>query len=309
MDVNALRVVGKPRYRKITSGRTKFIPTGIPFLGDTLNDLETGTVTIFGGCPGDGKSTIVHRIALEAIDHGFKAMVVDGEHRQEILINNLYTKIVGYDKENYTNSRYNKMYIKEPKKHVVEALEKWHKDNLIIYSKHEATEIKTLDELFDMMIYYVQELKVELLVLDNLMSLISGNTEDLLKDQSLFMKRATVLAKKYNVAIVLVTHPNKTVQRGEEFEYYQIAGNSDIVNLADNVVIVWREFDVHKEADGYIAVKKNRQYGKLGKKQLTYISQTSTLAQFENGRAMINKIDFYPKGDQEGWEKTESTPY
>ena len=305
---DALRVVGKPRYKRITESDAKFIPSGYQLLSECINDFESRTITIIAGCPGDGKSTVVQSISLGAIDEGYKVLIVDGEHPQERLINKLYVKVIGYDQRNYDSVKFNNRWVKEPKPHILEQLEEWHQDNMMIYSRNLAQEITTLEELFSLLEYYVSEMNVDLVILDNMMSLIFANNDDTNKAQSLFIKRVKKLTDRQNAAVILVSHPNKTVQRGEEFDYYQIAGNSDVVNACDNVIVLWREFDRMKDADGYMAVKKCREGGKLERCALRYIEQTQSLAQIVNDKVMIQKIDIYKKGEQL-WEKTVDSPF
>jgi len=307
-SLQALRNLQANRYKRITKGNVKFIPSGYPLLEETINDFESGTITIIAGCPGDGKSTIVHGTALWAVDRGKRVMIVDGEHTQGRLINDLYMKVIGYNKNNYDLVRFNNKWIKEPKQHILDQLVDWHKDNLLLYSRNLAKEIDSLDALFTLLELYVKQYKIDYVVLDNMVSLIFADTEDTNKAQSLFIKRVKKLADVHNVAIVLVAHPNKTVQRGEEFEYYQIAGNSDVVNLSDNIIAVWREFDPHKDADGYMAVKKNRNYGTLKQTALKYMEETKTLAEIEGGTVHVKTIDIFMKGEQQ-WEKTETSPF
>jgi len=257
----------------------------------------SGRVSVVAGCPNDGKTTIVHRMGLNAIDYGFKTLFVDGEHMQEDIINRLYQKVIGTNKQLFDLVKYNKKWVKEPKYHILEQLEEWHKDKMYILSKN-MLDITSLTSLFNLIETYVKQLGIDLIILDNLMSLVDDGDENLNRQQSLFMKKTTALAKNNNCHIVLVAHPNKTVTRGEEFDYYQIAGNSDIPNLADNVFCTWRDFDA-TEVSGHLAIKKNRDYGQLKKLDLFYQQEISSLLELDiDGTPHCKQIDWMNRGNQ-----------
>jgi RecA/RadA recombinase len=101
------------KYESISDGRSSFIPIGMPTLANMTNDFETGKVTVITGPPKEGKSSVLHQIFLNAIDKGFGAVLLDGEHDQSWLLNSLYRKVIGNTPRAYTSVPYNKKHIFE----------------------------------------------------------------------------------------------------------------------------------------------------------------------------------------------------
>jgi len=297
-----IRNVKHQPYKSITESNKKYIPTGFCKLDEALNDLVTGTVTIINGRPADGKSTVVHQIIVNAIDKGFKTLIVDGEHDQEMLINKLYKIVIGGNRDLYRLVQCNKKYLKEPKPNILEMLKLWHDDRLCILSKHTHS-LQNFEALFSLIELSVKAELIDFIVLDNLMSLIDSTSAELNASQSKFMKRCTTLAKAQNVAIILVAHPNKTAQKGKEIDYFQISGNSDLANLADNIFQVIKNPTDDKdgiEADGRIVVQKNRYYGDTPSIDLVYDTETNSLLEIVNGEGRRVKLDWRREGTQNG---------
>ena len=82
------------------------------------------------------------------------------------------------------------------------------------------------------------------IVLDNLMSLVDSTQAELFATQSKFMSACCSLAKKYNVVVLLVAHPNGTLTPDTKMDYYQISGNKDIPNLADVIIQVGKDHEL-----------------------------------------------------------------
>ena len=73
------------------------------------------------------------------------------------------------------------------------------------------------------------------ILIDNLMTAMKDDLHlDLYRQQSNFVLKLSDIAKACNVVIVLVAHPRK--RQGYEFSNDDIAGSSNITNLADIVL-------------------------------------------------------------------------
>lgn len=271
-------------YKGIVEVQNKFIATGLPTIDYALNDLVGGLTTLVAGRNNGGKTTFCNQVIANAINEGHKVLVVNGEEKQEVTINKLYTAVIGRDEEQFNSIKINKRFKKEPKKETLRALQKWHQGKLKVFSKGESN-LKTTDQLFNLMRREIKKSQTDLVVLDNLMSLLTV-TSDTEKNgkQAEFMQKCCDMAKENNVHIIVVLHPNKTYRKGEDMESEQIAGTSDLANKADNIITVIREYDedkIEKGINGYIKIQKNRDYSDLPKVEVYFDKNTGLLLERE----------------------------
>ena len=122
--------------------------------------------------------------------------------------------------------------------------------------------------------------KFNLVVIDNLMSVLNAQSSEKLEAQAEFVQRCHNLASAYSTHIILVLHPNKTLKKGDDMDFEQISGTSDIANKADNIISVIREYDEAENSQGIhgrICVLKNRYYSDLPKVNVYFESTTGLL--------------------------------
>ena len=284
LKIEGIRDLEEEPYRGIQDNGDFYIPTGIPTIDYALNDLVSGYVTLITGRANGGKTTFVTQIMANAIDKGFKVFLVSGEGKQEELINNFYTAVIGRKDEYYDVIKINKRFRKEPKPEILKALQQWHRKKLRIFCKGDS-KLKTTEELFQMISLEVKTNRHELIVIDNLMSVLSiQKASEKLEAQADFIQNCCDLAKAYNVHIIVVLHPNKTYSKGQDLEFEQISGASDMANKADNIIAVIREYDeekINRGIDGRIQVIKNRSWSDLVTVNVHYDKETRTLLEID----------------------------
>jgi len=298
-DTRGLVNLSNVEYKKIAPSGRLFVDSGIDGVDNEINGFEGGRVTLITGRPGEGKSTFVHRIALYAVSNGIGTLLVDGEHETKGLMNDLHIKLVGHDTTLYDTIKYHRKYIKQPKPLVYGRLQKWSNNKLWVYSKSSG-QIKTLDKLFKLYSEMIRVHNIKFIILDNLMTLLDHAGSDQNKAQADFMNKCHDLAVNTGIHIILVTHPNKTAQKGETIDYYQISGASELVNLADNVIQIVRVED--EEYDGYAELLKNRGYGIYKKVKLDYDIGTGSLIEHN---LTPTAIRWQEQGNQEQWTETD----
>ena len=285
-------------YKGLKCRTGKYIPTGINTIDNAINDLVPGAVTLIAGRTNGGKTTYIKQIVVNAIDRGNKVYVVSGEGDTETYINELYQCVIGRNSNYYDLVKLNKRFIKEPKPDVLAALRKWHEKKLVIFSKHES-KLKTLDQLFEMMAKEVDTQRHNLIIIDNLMSVVSAQASEKNEVQADFMQRCIHLAGAYRCHCILVLHPNKTYQKGQHLEIEQISGTMDLGNKADNIISVIREYDEEKIAQGIngsISVIKNRYYTDITTAQTHYEKETGLLLEIDEKTNELTGYNF-------GWQK------
>ena len=109
-------------------------------------------------------------------------------------------------------------------------------DKIFIYNNEYGNKYETV---IGEMCRVVETQKVDLILLDNLMSLDinSLDSKDKYRSQSLFVERLETFAKKANIHIIFVAHPRKA----QGFlRLDDISGSGDIANRVDNALIIHR---------------------------------------------------------------------
>ncbi|HWQ73308.1 MAG TPA: AAA family ATPase [Desulfitobacteriaceae bacterium] len=279
-----LRNLDEEPYKRI-SADGKYIPTGLPSIDHAINDLAPGLVTLVTGRSNGGKSTFVNQVMANAIDKENKVLLVSGEGLQELTINALYKAVIGRDEANYDYVKVNKRFFKEPKLEVLKALQQWHKGKLKLFNKGES-DLKTTGELFDVLNFEIKTDRPDLVIIDNLMSVLSvEKVNEKLERQADFMQRCSDLAKSEKLHAILVLHPNKTVSKNSGMEFEQISGTQDLANKADNILLVRRYYPGEVEGienDGAVVVLKNRYFSDLPKVETHFDQESGLLLEINN---------------------------
>lgn len=273
----------KQPYEGVQPKSGKYVPTGLPSVDYALNDLVPGFTTLITGRANGGKSTFVRQVIVNAIDKDNKVYLMNGEENKNNIVNKLYQCVIGNNKEDYDLIKINKRYKKEPKKHILQKLQKWHEGKLVLFNKGDSR-LKTIQELTNMLEMEIKLNNFNLVVVDNLMSILSVQAAEKYEQQADFMQRLSDMAKSYNTHIVLVLHPNKTYKKGQDMDMEQISGTSDLYNKADNVISVVREYDqgiINQGIDGKISVIKNRDFENIVNVEVNFDKETHLLLEIE----------------------------
>jgi len=275
--------------------RGKFISTGLPEIDRALNDLAPGCVTLVAGRSNGGKSTFVTQVIANAIEGENKIFLISGEDDKRILVNRIYQAVIGRDRQLYDFITINKRAYKVPKDSVLKKLKAWHKEKLLLYMKGEGV-LKSTDQLFGMVSRKIKSEKINLVVIDNLMSVLdSRSAADKYEDQANFVQRCCDIAKLYHCHIIIVLHPNKTFRKGMDMDFEQISGNSDISNKADNIIAITREYDDEKTSlgiNGYAEILKNRYFSDLIKVSLNFDKETGLLLELDECTKKCKRYKF-----------------
>lgn len=287
-------------YESLDDSIYKFIPTGVESIDKAINDIRTGTVTLITGRSNAGKSTFVNQIVASAINYGFRVYMVVGEGDKNVILNRWYTSMIGYDEKFFDYKGFNKRTIKEPKPEVLQAIREWHRSKLKLFIKA-LSDYRSTDDLFNMIRYKAQTERYDLIVLDNLMSLLQVEKAFEKNElQARFIEKCHNLAQAYNVAVVVVLHPNKSYNKGDDMAFEQISGSSDIANKSDVIMAVIRVDDPKEIAEGVTAkiqVLKNRDYPDLPTVNCGYQAKTNTYGEIPKGAVKPKETII------QGWQK------
>lgn len=236
-DVPSRTAVNKPIFltpeyiRNMPSPPEEFIKTGIYILDKKLRGLKKGFVTCLSGLRASGKSSLISQIAIESAQQNYRTALYSGELTPKNLLKWLVLQSAG--KENVYQTGYENYYL--PKPGVEETVCKFLEDKIFLYNNDYGNKFEFV---IDNLQKCVDEHKVDLIILDNLMTLdISSLDYDFYQRQSKFVGELEDFAKKNNIHIIFVAHPRKS----QGFlRLDDISGSNDIVNRVDNAIIMHR---------------------------------------------------------------------
>lgn len=218
------------------------VTTGLKAIDDELMRLFFGTLTIVSGQPGSGKSSLLTQLACNSLDNDIGTWLFSGE-----LPNGVEKSWFNYifaGPRNITDaiSRRGNPYKKISTTTLAE-INKTYKGRWHIYRDDYDN---TLDKLIASMTDTVRKYGARCLILDNFMCIDTETSEEELRSQTDTIKKLIEFAKKYQVAVILVCHPRK-MDAGTNVGIYDIAGTSNIVNLAHRTVGLRRVTDAERE--------------------------------------------------------------
>lgn len=218
------------------------VTTGLKAIDDELMRLFFGTLTIVSGQPGSGKSSLLTQLACNSLDNDIGTWLFSGE-----LPNGVEKSWFNYifaGPRNITDaiSRRGNPY-KKISTTTLAGINKTYKGRWHIYRDDYDN---TLDKLIASMTDTVRKYGARCLILDNFMCIDTETSEEELRSQTDTIKKLIEFAKKYQVAVILVCHPRK-MDAGTNVGIYDIAGTSNIVNLAHRTIGLRRVTDAERE--------------------------------------------------------------
>lgn len=219
--------------------------------------LRTSELTIWAGQNGSGKSALMNQMALSLLQQGQKVCLFSFEMSPETTLLHMIRCCLGRD----------------PTTDDVCRFFDWCEPLLWIYRAQGALEPGyAIDGVF----YAADRLKCADCFVDNLMMLTSGGSSDsLMQSQKCVVQSLKEISTQTGARVHLVAHVRKPPATVSEYKptRYDVAGNADISNLADNVVLINRNFAKERsretgtfddsEPDTVLSVDKQRETGAL----------------------------------------------
>lgn len=218
------------------------VTTGLKAIDDELMRLFFGTLTIVSGQPGSGKSSLLTQLACNSLDNDIGTWLFSGELPNGV--GKSWFNYIFAGPRNITDaiSRRGNPYKKISTTTLAE-INKTYKGRWHIYRDDYDN---TLDKLIASMTDTVRKYGARCLILDNFMCIDTETSEEELRSQTDTIKKLIEFAKKYQVAVILVCHPRK-MDAGTNVGIYDIAGTSNIVNLAHRTIGLRRVTDAERE--------------------------------------------------------------
>ena len=238
------------------------IDTGISQLNKLIGGFFFGQLIILTGERGLGKSTLGSQFIMHAVNQGIPAFCYSGELPEWFFQDWFDRQCAGRDNINVATSKlgFNNYLIDAAAR---ELIHDWYRDLIYIYDNSVVdSEDEEPESILETLETAIRQYGCRILMIDNLMTAISDDLKsDLYRQQSAFVRALAEMAKKYNVIVLLVVHPRK--RQGNMFSNDEVAGSSNITNLADvvlNYAMPRGEEEVKPER--ILQVTKNRLNGK-----------------------------------------------
>jgi len=244
------------------------VNTSISALNKMIGGFYYGDVSVFTGRRGEGKSTLLSMLMLDAIEDGKKVCAYSGELRADRF--QYWADLQAAGKENiseyHDHSKDRQVYYVpreiRDKIHAWYSGKYWLYDNSISVSDEEVTILQAFEmaaKRYDCKVFLV----------DNLMTADYGkiSDSDFYRQQSRFVGHLVSFANKYNVHVWLVAHPRKTSGAlGND----DVSGSGDITNRVANVIALSKVAKAGAPCDLTLEVTKNRWEGNCGTIGLDY---------------------------------------
>ncbi|MGL6199886.1 MAG: AAA family ATPase [Lachnospiraceae bacterium] len=208
-----------------------FVKSGIHDLDRKMRGLKKSYVSVIFGLRASGKSSVISDICLDCVDGGNNVGVFSGELAPKNFMRWMNLQAAG--KGFVVPTRYEGYYT-VPRQRQKEIAD-WLGAHFWLYNNEYGNNFTAILEKFEQKI---EENKLDLLILDNLMAFNISNLSDNKYDaQTEFVLSLQRLAKRKDVHIMFVAHPRKAMGF---LRLDDISGTGDLGNAVDNAFIVHR---------------------------------------------------------------------
>lgn len=223
--------------QRVNPDELEHIETGLECLDSALGGLYYGQLIILTGKRGLGKSTVASQLATFALKQQQNIFYYSGELADWNVRMWLDFQIAG---DRYILSRDGK-YGKEYRvmENSRELMAKWYDRHIWLYDNDAYIDdegVEDKNSIIDTLVETINQYGVRFAVIDNLMTAIDLDGSDLNQQQTKFVQRLKEVAKRYNIIVLLVVHPRKESSNTKFFSNDDIAGSSNITNLADAII-------------------------------------------------------------------------
>ncbi len=209
----------------------RFIKTGIVDIDRRLRGLKAGYVSVLSGLRASAKSTVLSQICCECIEYENRVGVYSGELSARNFMRWLNLQSAG---KSHVESTQFDGYFNVSRKNQ-ELIADWMEGKFWLYNNDYGNNYRAVINQFEERIV---KNKLDLLILDNLMAFDIKDLADTKYDaQTEFVMSLHKLARKYNVHILFVAHPRKSLGF---LRLDDISGTGDLANAVDNAFIIHR---------------------------------------------------------------------
>lgn len=256
-----------------TESNVRRTSSGLALLDREIGGFAPGELSVWTGRRGEGKSTLLGQILLDAIDQGRRVCAYSGELPAKQFKRFIRQQAAGYLHTTAQEDPWTGKTFFLVNNDVKGAIDRWFDGSLFLTDIRDklAHDEDTILRLFE---GAHRRYGCDTFLVDNIMTAqLRGETEmGYYRAQSAFAGRLTDFCKRLGVHTHLVAHPRKTEGK-RPIEADDVGGSGDITNRADNVLKVERVPEEKVQELGYstlLTILKNREFGARGKVKLKF---------------------------------------
>lgn len=206
--------------------------TALPWNGLTRRfELRPHEMTVWTGYKGHGKSALISQALNGVMTRGDKVFIVSPEFRPARVLERLL---------------YQKCRTRQPGADELKAWLGWVTPKLWLYDAQASLKPR---EVVALCRYAATELGVQHILVDSLMK--CGIPTDDYNGQKLLVDQLQSIAHKYPLHMHLVAHARKDKDDEKPARLHDIKGASEIADMAENVLSVWRNKRKEKDKSRY----------------------------------------------------------
>ena len=241
-------------------------PICLPWIGQKDNfEFRKGEVTLWAGQNSSGKSLVTSQIALSLMGQDEKVAIASFEMKPITTLQRMARMWIGMNPmspEFQSDEGFAQI------DDLFDQFSYWTDNKLWLYDQMGAV---SQDLIIGMCRYCAKELGIGHIFIDNLATCVMG--EDDMSGQKNFVSELITIARDYNIHVHLIHHLRKPANEYAVPNKYDTKGSGAIVDLVDNVWMVWRnkekEDDVkdlgrasskYSDPDQLLLCRKQRNY-------------------------------------------------
>lgn len=277
----------------------KKFSSGMSAVDEVLGGFYFGQLVVITGERGEGKSTLASQFATFGIRAGHSVFFYSGELMDWYFRAWIDYQIAGPEHINVMRNGFgHEAYSIDG--NIYPNIAEWYRGKFYLYDNSSVLR-EDREGLIPTIEKAIRQYGCSIVFIDNLMTAISDDiTSDIYRQQTEFVKKLANIAKRTNTIIFLIAHPRKT--NGYSFENDDVAGSSNITNLADVVMRYARpkgEGEDEDTQDRILQITKNRLTGRTDRHGIRLF--------FDERSKRIGEMHDWSW--QLGWEKDKSNPF
>ena len=250
----------------------RFLSWGLDFLDESIGKILKKDLICVVGEPGVGKTEFVFNLAKKNAEKNKKVLFLELEQENYELAIRDISQATEIDEEVLISNQHDN----ERKKKIIEIINSFdlekYKD-FYFWSENASSDISLIERKIEEMI---KEIGLDLIVVDHLLALSDADQKRLEKEHEKIrnlVNKLKILARKYNVAVIIVLHYRRGFKKeGEIRSLDEAYGSSAIEQYAVKFLQIFREMPKNldkirklqnfQKIKTYFVLQKNRRGGK-----------------------------------------------